>query len=150
MSKVATADIKILNKFINEPNEFKRFILCQLWITQLYNETINKNIIKRAETIQTTADIYNMFRDLKQAIEAENEKLNAAIGTIQTQANIIKAINAVFTLNADDEVNKYNQQLKELTDHIKTNNDYIDKINNLSETQINNIINDTTQTNNNI
>ena len=42
-------EMKTLNAFMKEPNEFKRYLLCQMWIVQLFTETITEPINKHSK-----------------------------------------------------------------------------------------------------
>ena len=144
--KVKASDIKTLNAFINESNEFKRFILCQLWITQQFtntlttNDILTRNINQSEPNIITDATIYNIFRDIKSKLTEENDKLAQVVVSLKNNFAVLHVMNEIFELglNTEDEMK---DKIKQIEQTIKTNQDYINKINNLSEAQIANIRN---------
>ena len=139
MNKVASNDIKTLNKFINEENEFKRYILCQLWITQQYNATINDTITKTINNAKgplTDSIIYNILRDIKQKLVDENERLSLVVQNLQNTFDLVLVMDEVLGLNMKSSDETLNCELEQLKLRIKNNTEYIDKINNLSENQI--------------
>ena len=136
-------EYKLLNNIMNEPDEFKRYTLLQLWITQLYTSTINdsKLLEYNADTNDTTA-IYNTFRSIKNALESKNKKLIEVQQQIKSKYIMIKCMNEILSLDKLDAVNELKQQLDCIESMISKNNTYIDSINNLSETKINDAIKD--------
>lgn len=139
MNKVASNDIKTLNKFINEENEFKRYILCQLWITQQYTATINDTITKTINNVKgplTDSIIYNILRDIKQKLVDENERLSLVVQNLQNTFDLVLVMDEVLGLNMKSSDETLNGELERLKLRIKNNVEYIDKINNLSENQI--------------
>ena len=142
--KASTNDIKTLNTFLNEQNEFKRFILCQLWISQLFTSTINSSITKALTQTKDTeplsnSKIYVIFQDIKQQLKDENERLSLALNEMTKTVDLLHVINEVFGLNENITTNGNIDKLKHQIDE---NNVYIDKIDNLSEKQIEDIRND--------
>ena len=137
--KIASNDIKNLNRFINEENEFKRFILCQLWITQQYTGTINDTITKTINNVKgplSDSIIYNILRDIKQKLTDENERLSLVVQNLQNTFDLVLVMDEVLGLNMKSEDGLLNEELEKLKLRIKNNVEYIDKINNLSENQI--------------
>lgn len=147
MITITRGDIKTLNQFVNEPNEFKRYILTQLWINQLYSKTIT-DIIKSVNNpsstnndIITDETIFNIFRDVKSNLACVNENIKKVLIQQQNNYDLMKVMNALFELNSNNELQQLNDELTKLKTTIKTNEDYINKINNLSENQISSIRN---------
>ena len=156
--KVSAADIKTLNKFINEPNEFKRFILCQLWINNQYSQKLRTesglmNIfnrrIKAAKTPLNATLIYDTFRDIKNELIASNENLSAVLIELKNQKSLMDVMNRLFELNVDTINWNINSEIDEIELTIKTNAEHIEKINSLSENQIEDIISNHETTNSN-
>ena len=152
MSKVSSNDVKTLNKFINETDEFKRYILCQLWITQQFTATINETITKSINSVKKgglipdnmsldDSSIYNIFRDIKQKLIEENERLKLVVGNLQNSYDLMLVMDAVLGLDMVAVNNSMNDELEGLKNKIKNNEVYIDKINNLSESKITQIRN---------
>ena len=134
-------EMKTLNSFINEPNEFKRYLLCQMWMVQLFTKTITEPISKHSKPATPTDDltnenIYNIFRDIKTNLINENEQLTAAHKLMKNQRDILKVMDGIFELQSTDEIKKIDDELEKLQNTINTHKDYIEKINNLSETKI--------------
>lgn len=133
-------EYKILNSIMLEPDEFKRYILLQLWITQLYTSTINdsKLIEYNADTTDTTntESIYNTFRNIRAALENKNKKLIEVHKQLESKYIMIKCMNELLSLDKLDAVNELKQQLDTINAMIEKNNTYINSINNLSESKI--------------
>ena len=133
-------EYKILNSIMLEPDEFKRYILLQLWITQLYTSTINdsKLIEYNADTTDTTntESIYNTFRNIRAALENKNKKLIEVHKQLESKYIMIKCMNELLSLDKLDAVNELKQQLDCINAMIEKNNTYINSINNLSESKI--------------
>lgn len=134
-------EMKTLNSFINEPNEFKRYLLCQMWMVQLFTKTITEPISKHSKPATpnddlTNENIYNIFRDIKTNLINENEQLTAAHKLMKNQRDILKVMDGIFELQSIDEIKKIDDELEKLQNTINTHKDYIEKINNLSETKI--------------
>lgn len=132
-------DIKTLNQFVNEPNELKRYILLQLWINQLYSESITKSITNPLTNINheiTNTEIYNIFRDIKESLIKQNDELKEVELSLTNQLNLITVMNRIFNLEQNDELEHLKQIVDSLGTRICNNNNYIDKINSLSENQI--------------
>ena len=133
--KLSNSDIKTFNKFINEPNEFKRYILLNLFINQFFTETITETITKTlsgTNNVLSDEVIFNMMRDIKQSLIIQNENLKLAVNNMKNQHDIINVLNNVLKLD----LNINDDKIKELEETINNNSVYIDKINNLSENQI--------------
>lgn len=151
--KIASNDTKNLNKFLNEPNEFKRFILCQMWIEQVFSQSITKNITQRINPEVTNnerltnAQIYQIFQGLKNSIITENERLKQIEINMSNKLDVMKTMNQIFELSLEKEVKNVVKIHDQLIEKIKMNDDYIDKINNLSENKINEVRNDESQQN---
>ena len=147
--KMNSQEIKNLNNFLKETNMFKRYILCQLWINSLFNNIIIEPINKYSKSTDnndlTNETIYNIFRDIKANLINENSNLESVLKLQQNQRDILNVMNKVFELNEDDKIELINNELNKLSDNIKTNQDYIEKINNLSEAKINDIRNGNSQ-----
>ena len=135
------SEYKILNSIIQEPDEFKRYILLQLWITQLYTSTINdsKLLEYSAETDDITA-IYNTFRNIRTALETKNHRLTEVSKQVESKYILIKCMNELLSLDKLDAVNELKQKLDVINSMIAKNQEYIQCINNLSESKINDAI----------
>lgn len=134
-------EMKTLNTFMNEPNEFKRYLLCQMWLVQLFTKTITEPISKHSKPATSTDDltnenIYNIFRDIKTNLINENEQLTAAHKLLKNQRDVLKVMDGIFELHSTEEIKKIDDELSRLQTAMSTHADYIDKINNLSVTKI--------------
>lgn len=141
MSDLRKEEYKILNSIIQEPDEFKRYVLLQLWITQLYTSTINdsKLLEYSAETDDVTA-IYNTFRNIRTALETKNNRLSEVSKQVESKYIMIKCMNELLSLDKLDAVNELKAKLDVIKSMIAKNQEYIQCINNLSESKINDAI----------
>lgn len=139
IKKIATNDVKTLNIFINEENNFKRYILCQLWITQQYGnsviDTISKAITNNKSAVSVGC-VYDIMREIKQQLTTENEQLAQSIEQLMNSYKFMCVCDAVFELNMKPKNDEMKLEIEKLKQKIKTNNDYINKISNLSEAKI--------------
>lgn len=138
---VKSQEIKTLNTFMNEPNEFKRYLLCQMWLVQLFTKTITEPICKHSKPTTSTDDltnenIYNIFRDIKTNLINENEQLTAVHKQMKNHRDVLKVMDGIFELHNTEEIKKIDEELEKLQTAMTTHADYIDKINNLSVTKI--------------
>ena len=143
--------LKVLHSIISEPNEFKRYTLLQLWVSQLFSNTIidpiklHENRLKDTSNLTSTLEVqslYDVLRDIKTSLTIKNEELKKVLEKMKGNMNIIKVLNKALGLEQDTEVNDYNFQVFKLETLINTNNKYIEEIQNLSESKIDKIIND--------
>ena len=167
MYTINSKDVKVLQQFINSTNnEFKKYTLLQLWLSQLFTDTINDPIKEAEQTttdivnlcanvdtaanksnVDTTAgansaaSIYNLFRDIKQKLIIKNQQLRQVYDKMLQQLNILKVMNVTLQLDnmANNAVQKYKTNVDKLLHIIETNDKYIDGINNLSEAKIESI-----------
>ena len=133
--------MKTLNAFMKEPNEFKRYLLCQMWIVQLFTETITEPINKHSKPATSNEDltnenIYNIFRDIKTNLINENEQLTATLKLMKNQRDVLKVMDGIFELQSTEEIKKITDELDKLQTAIDTHTNYIEKINSLSVTKI--------------
>lgn len=165
MDKELKEQIKIISKIVLEPNEFKRYMLLQLWISQLVTQTIQSPVQdiedkynkleqesdntngQTSEQITETVLIYDLFRDIKSKLTVKNQQLQQVLNKLNHQKNILKCMNGVLELgeNSDRALNKFIKNCNKVEQLIKANNDYIERINNLSESKIESILNDATR-----
>lgn len=142
MRKVCSNDTRNLNKFLQEENDFKRYILCQLWINQVFSESITRDIVREINPDMSDNErlsnsrIYGIFQNLKNTLTSENERLRQIEINLSNQCDVVKTLNEVFDLSLNREVDTLRKQLVELREKIGINEDYIDKIKNLSEGKI--------------
>lgn len=134
-------EMKTLNAFMKEPNEFKRYLLCQMWIVQLFTETITEPINKHSKPATSNEDltnenIYNIFRDIKTNLINENEQLTATLKLLKNQRDVLKVMDGIFELQSTEEIKKITDELDKLQTAIDTHTNYIEKINSLSVTKI--------------
>lgn len=143
--------LKVLHSIISEPNEFKRYTLLQLWVSQLFSNTIidpvklHENRLKDTSNLTSTLEVqslYDVLRDIKTSLTIKNEELKKVLEKMKGNMNIIKVLNKALGLEQDTEVNDYKFQVFKLETLINTNNKYIEEIQNLSESKIDKIIND--------
>lgn len=143
--------LKVLPGIINEPNEFKRYMLLQLWCIQFYTNTItdpiqlHENRLKDTTNITTDMEVqslYDVLRAIKTSLTIKNEELSKVLLRMKQNMNIIKVLNQALELNNDKEQNEYIHRVNKLEKLIASNNNYITNINNLSEAKITSIIND--------
>lgn len=143
--------LKVLHSIITEPNEFKRYTLLQLWVSQLFSSTIidpirvHENRLKDTSNLTSTLEVqslYDVLRDMKTSLTIKNEELKKVLEKMKDNMNIIKVVNKALGLEQEDMVNDYKSQVFKLEALINTNNKYIEDIQNLSESKIDKIIND--------
>ena len=141
MNKVSSNDTRTLNKFLQEENDFKRFILCQLWISQVFSDTINHDIIREINPENgkeplTNEGLYKIFQNIKQSLATENDRLKEIEVNLSNQRDVANALNEVFELGLTKEVEVITKRLIALREKIGINEDYMEKIKSLSETKI--------------
>ena len=143
--------IKILHTIIAEPNEFKRYILLQMWISQLFSSTIidpikvHENRLK--DTTSLTAELeaqslYDVLRDVKTSLTIKNEELSKVLNKMELNMNIIRVLNKTLELSEDKSIYEYSSNIAKLRELIETNTKYIQQIQNLSESKFTEYIND--------
>lgn len=140
---VRSADVKTLNACINEPNPFKRYVLAQLWISQIYTNSLTSPIATRMSSIKSggTIDpetIYNTFRDIKNEISTYNDHLLQVITEAENTLRITKVMNEILELGIN--IQDMDNNLDKLSEQYNLNAEYIEKINNLSESKIQELI----------
>lgn len=112
-----------------------------MWLVQLFTKTITEPISKHSKPATSTDDltnenIYNIFRDIKTNLINENEQLTAAHKLMKNQRDVLKVMDGIFELHSTEEIKKIDEELDRLQTAIDTHTDYIEKINNLSVTKI--------------
>ena len=145
-------NLKVLKDIINEPNEFKRYNLLQMWCTQFFTSTIidpikvHENRLKDTSTLlNSTAEVqslYDVARSIKTSLTIKNDELSKVLNKMKANMNIIKLLNKALELDQDDVQDEYVNNVKKLERLIACNNNYIQHIGNLSEAKIEAIIND--------
>lgn len=148
--------LKVLHKIITEPNEFKRYNLLQMWVSQLFTNTIIDPVRmhenRLSNTTNLTADLevqslYDVLRNIKTSLAIKNEELTKVLGKMQQNANVLKVLNKTLELDQDTVVDEYTKQLDKLKQLIATNTKYIQSIQNLSESKIEESIKDESENN---
>lgn len=143
--------LKVLNSIIAEPNEFKRYNLLQLWVSQLFSSTIidpikvHENRLKDTTHLTSTLEVqslYDVLRDIKTSLTIKNEELRKVLSKMQSNMKILKVLNKALELGQDQVSDDYEDRVHKLEVLIETNSKYISQIGNLSESQIDSIIND--------
>lgn len=141
---LTTKDIKILQKFITEPDEFKRYILLQLWISQLFSTTLTepvtifKEAITKVSAMDNDSEIYyDCFKNIKKQLMIKVQQYDKVLSEMLTQYKLIKIMDNVLELNSAEPLQK---QLTNLSTMISKYNDYINRLNNLSEAEISSIL----------
>ena len=152
MTDAITKDaMAMLKKLLTEPNEFKKYILCQLWLQQLFTSTINEplhdintNTDTNINTVGNDDDecghIYNVCKYIKKQLMNKNEQLKQGYSKMVSQLHIMEVMNSILTLDTIDELTEYKNNVAIVNNIIATNDEYISKINNLSEAEIAKII----------
>lgn len=137
-------EFKILNQIITEPDEFKRYILLQLWITQLYTSTIIAvpELSSNDSKIQTSPEcLYKTFQNLKKQLEMKNKKLKEVYENVQNKYILLKCMNELLSLDSINFIHDLKIELDSIKEMIDKNVVYITNINNLSEAKIEDAIN---------
>lgn len=143
--------LKVLNSIILEPNEFKRYNLLQLWVSQLFSTTIidpikvHENRLKDTTNLTSTLEVqslYDVLRDIKTSLTFKNEELRKVLDKMKSNMKILKVLNKALELDQDKVSNDYEDRVHKLESLIETNSKYITQIGNLSESKIDSIIND--------
>ena len=135
------ANLKILTKFMTEPNEIKRYILMQLWLSQLFTNTIIKPVNTYLDntsdgSINEVDAIFNVFRTIKANLQDKNQQLDEVRAKMQHQLNILKCMNSILELNDDNNITKLSNNVHKISAIIDENNNMINKITNMSEASI--------------
>lgn len=150
---LTTKDIKILQKFTTEPDEFKRYILLQLWISQLFSTTLTEpvTVFKEAITkynsdnnVNNSANVnpeselyYDCFKNIKKQLMIKVQQYEKVHSEMLSQYKLIKIMDTVLNINSAEPLQK---QLTNLSTMISKYNDYIKRLNNLSEAEISSIL----------
>ena len=148
MIKTSSQDIKALNKFINEPDDFKRYILINLWVSVFYTNSIISDMVKRINNTSeklTDSEIYNIINNIKTGLTDENIKLKLTLNNMKNNYDVIKVINNVMNLDLNDDINEINERINKIENVIKNNDKHIESIKTLSENKIAEIRNETIQ-----
>lgn len=149
MEKEYKEQLKVLQSLINEPNEFKRYCLLQMWISQLFTTTIidpikmHENRLKDTSNITAvieTQSLYDVLRDIKTSLTIKNKQLEEVYAKMIRQMNILKVLNKALELNEDTAVAGFTNNVSKVHSAIESNNKYIEHIGNLSESKIQSII----------
>ena len=143
--------LKVLHSIISEPNEFKRYCLLQMWISQLFTATIidpiklHENRLKDTSNITSTVEIqslYDVLRDIKTSLTIKNQQLEEVHQKMLKQMNVLKVLNKALELEEDPSVDSFTKSVSKVQQLIQLNSNYIEHIGNLSESKIEQIIND--------
>lgn len=144
--------VKVLHTLMNESNEFKRYMLMQLWINQFFSSTIIdpikalENKLKDTSTLTDTSvdtsSIYDVFRSIRVGLEAKNIQLEDVYQKMLHKRDILKVMNDTLELNANDVLTSYSANCDKVKAMIDRNTKYIALINNLSESKIARSLND--------
>ena len=148
MINTSSQDIKALNKFINEPDDFKRYILINLWVSVFYTNSIISDMVKRINNTSeklTDSEIYNIINNIKTGLTDENIKLKLTLNNMKNNYDVIKVINNVMNLDLNDDINEINERINKIENVIKNNDKHIESIKTLSENKIAEIRNETIQ-----
>lgn len=148
MIKTSSQDIKTLNKFINEPDDFKRYILINLWVSVFYTNTIISDMVKRINNTNeklSDSEIYNIINNIKTNLTDENVKLRMTMMNMKNNYDVIKVINNVMDLDLNDDINEINERINKIEELIKNNDKHIESIKTLSENKIAEIRNEAIQ-----
>lgn len=148
MIKTSSQDIKTLNKFINEPDDFKRYILINLWVSVFYTNTIISDMVKRINNTNeklSDSEIYNIISNIKTNLTDENAKLRMVMMNMKNNYDVIKVINNVMDLDLNDDINEINERINKIEELIKNNDKHIESIKTLSENKIAEIRNEAIQ-----
>ena len=150
MATINNESLRVLRDVLKEPNEFKRYTLLQLWISQLFTSTIidpiksHENRIKDI-THNITGDIpslYDVLRDIKSNLTIKNEELTTVLHKMKQQQDILMVLNVTLELEQDTSIEQYRNYVERVKNLIQSNRNYIERIENLSETKIAAIINE--------
>mgnify|MGYP006908804825 CR=1 FL=1 len=138
---VKSPEIKVLNSMLAESNDFKRYVLLNLWTSSLYQTTLTSGIDSMLKSITdestpTDSDLYNMFRDLKDKLSQEVISLRSVLHQIQVRCDVLKVMNKALQIGCDKEVSDIQLVCKAIDNVISVDMSYIDHIDNLSEKQI--------------
>ena len=144
---VKSSEIKVLNQMLTEPNDLKRYVLLNLWITSLYDTTLTSGIEVLLKNVTddstiTDSDMYTMFQDLKTRLTSETQSLRQVLHQIQTRCDVLKVMNRALDIGCDKEISDISVVCKAIENVIATDVSYIDHIDNLSETAIRNMRSD--------
>ena len=143
--------LKVLHSIISEPNEFKRYCLLQMWVSQLFTSTIidpiklHENRLKDTSNITSTVEIqslYDVLRDIKTSLTIKNQQLEEVYQRMLKQMNVLKVLNKALELKEDSSVDSFTKNTDRVKELIQLNTNYIEHIGNLSESKIEQIIND--------
>lgn len=150
MATISNESLRLLRDVLKEPNEFKRYTLLQLWISQLFTSTIIDPIKSHENRIKDIShnitgsipSLYDVLRDIKSNLTSKNEELTAVLHKMNNQLDILMVLNVTLGLEQDTSIEQYRDNIKRVKDIIQSNRNYIERIENLSETKIATIINE--------
>ena len=159
--KTTAQQTKTLNQILNKPDILTRFKLLQLWMLDVFAQSLNspntqtidmKAIIETlmAENINEASDvetIYAALNNVKKNIQDINNKLKQTCEQIEHQrfiSNILQQILEDEGIETNDDYAKHVEELEKL---IKINEQRIDRLQNMSQAQIQVLITPTTADN---
>ena len=144
-------DIKMLSTFMKEPDEIKRYILCNLWINQLFSTTLTEPVKLFKESvanISTSSNVnesyYNCLNNIKKQLQIKLQQYDKVASEMSLQYSLMKVIDNVLELNSISE--PLHKQIDNLNNMILKYQHYIERLNNMSESQISSILNTTSTT----
>lgn len=153
--KTTAQQTKTLNQILNKDDVLTRFRLLQLWMLDVFSQSLNfpnsqtvdmKAIIDTlmAENINEASDvetIYAALNNVKKNIQDINNKLKQTCDQIRHQrfiSNILQKILKEEGIETNDGYDKYVEELEKL---IKINDERIQHLQDMSQAQIQALIN---------
>lgn len=141
--KVNSTQVKSLNQILNTDDVITRFRLLQLWIIDLFTQSLESINAKQIVDLLTTSElsastpaesIYSALNTCKRNIIDINDKLKTLHQQLQHQQFINSLLCRIFDEQKED---KYADELSKLQSLIDKNQQRIEKLQQLSESKIN-------------
>ena len=148
--KTTAQQTKTLNQILNKDDILTRFRLLQLWMLDIFSQSLNspnsqsidmKAIIDTlmAENINEASDvetIYAALNNVKKNIQDINNKLKQTCDQIKHQRFISSILQQILKEEGIETNDGYDKHVEELEKMIKTNEERIQHLQDMSQAQI--------------
>lgn len=151
MMNSKSQEIKTLNQIMKKDDILTRFRLLQLWTIDIFTQSCGKSGIDVKQMIETlTTDeldestqveaIYANLNTVKKNMIDINIKLNQILQHVKHQAFIDSLLMKILNEQDEDDNNNLTAKVEELEKVIKINDQRIQRLNEMSEAKINEIM----------
>ena len=143
--------IKQLQSIVSEPDELKRYVLMQLWTQQFFTNSITDPIKRFTDTLNSNSDynsssLYDLCRDIKIELQHKNKGLKDIAERMKRNRDILLVLSDTLELGSDVDTKSIQSNIAKLQAQIDINEQYVSRLNKLSEDSIEQILNGPKQT----